>query len=85
MLVGDDEESELRMSAVVTAKPRSFSRGGGLAEGDTGEDGDGLTVIWWRNNDWLQCAACNTDNETYGLPVIGDMSCESVIMSPNDW
>jgi hypothetical protein len=42
----DDDESELRMSAVVTARPKSFSRGGGgLAEGGTGEDGDGLVVI----------------------------------------
>jgi hypothetical protein len=73
------------MSAVVIARPKSFSReGGGLVEGDTGEDGDGLAVIWWRNNDWLQCAACNIDNGTYGLPVIGDTSRESVIMSSND-
>jgi hypothetical protein len=72
------------ISAVVTARPKSLSReGDGLAAGDTGEEGGGLAVIWCRNNDWFQCASCKTDNGTYGLPVIGDISRESMMMSSN--
>jgi hypothetical protein len=71
------------MSAVVTARPKSLSReGDGLENGDTGEDG--VVVILWRNNDSLQCAACNTDKETYGWPVTGDTSRERVMMSSID-
>lgn len=73
------------MSAVVIARPKSFSReGGGLTEGDTREEGECLTVIWWRNKDCVQWATCNTDNGTYGLPIIGDISRESMMMSSSD-
>jgi hypothetical protein len=82
---GDEDERRPGMSAVVIARPKSFSReGGGLTEGDTGEGGC-LTIIWWRNKDCVQWATCNTDNGTYGLPMIGDTSREIMMMSSNDW
>jgi hypothetical protein len=56
----------------------------GEAGGDRGPADDGRTVIWFLRIDWAQWAACNVEIGTNSRLVVGDISCEILIISSMD-